>query len=68
MTKRLNSEGLFVQKEISDLLFLTGKFMSVPGPQYFKAARSYALAAASSSSYAPTGIMRKHVTKTSFKL
>lgn len=27
--------------------------MSVPGPQYFKAARSYALAAASSSSYAP---------------
>lgn len=32
---------------------LTGKFISVPGPQYFKAARSYALAAASSSSYAP---------------
>lgn len=34
--------------------YLTGKLMSVPGPQYFKAARSYALAAASSSSYAPT--------------
>ena len=34
----------------------TGKLMSVPGPQYFKAARSYALAAASSSSYAPIGI------------
>lgn len=33
--------------------YLTGKLMSVPGPQYFKAARSYALAAASSSSYAP---------------
>ena len=32
---------------------LTGKLMIVPGPQYFKAARSYALAAASSSSYAP---------------
>lgn len=33
--------------------YLTGKLMRVPGPQYFKAARSYALAAASSSSYAP---------------
>lgn len=36
-------------------IYLTGKLMSVPGPQYFKAARSYALAAASSSSYAPVG-------------
>lgn len=34
-------------------IFLTGKLMRVPAPQYFRAARSYALAAASSSSYAP---------------
>lgn len=32
---------------------LTGKLIRVPAPQYFKAARSQALAAASSSSYAP---------------
>ena len=37
--------------------YLTGKLMRVPGPQYFKAARSYALAAASSSSYAPVNDM-----------
>lgn len=45
---------IHLQREKIGSDYLTGKLMSVPGPQYFKAARSYALAAASSSSYAPT--------------
>lgn len=47
---------LLVQHDAKLSDYLTGKLMSVPGPQYFKAARSYALAAASSSSYAPVNI------------
>lgn len=50
------------------MMMITGKLMKVDVPQYLIAAKSYALAADSSSSYAPVQFKTQHTSQNSILL